>query len=84
MRAEAHQVGKTKHAQGVISDGNPMATEPMGEARWVEITEDSGGFLLLRYNDADECVGDTWHLTLAEAKAQAEFEYGISEAGWHD
>jgi hypothetical protein len=84
MRAEVRQVEKTKHAQGMILDGKPVATEAMGEAKWVEITEDSGGFVLLRYDDADEVVGDTWHLTLVEAKAQAEFEYGVSEAEWRD
>ena len=63
---------------------NPVALEPMGDAKWVEIREDAEGVFLLRYNSADECVGDTWHLTVAEAKAQAAFEYGVTEAEWRE
>lgn len=84
MRAEVHHSGKTKHAHGVLVDGEPVATGAMGDAKWIEISEDSGGFYLIRYNEAGECVGDTWHLTMGEAKGQAEFEYGVTAAEWRE
>jgi hypothetical protein len=82
MHAEVSQVGKTKHSKGMISDGKPVATVPLGETKRVEIMEDSGGFFLLRYDESGQGVGDTWHMTLAEAKAQAAFEFGVVEKDW--
>lgn len=56
--------------------------EKMAVASRVEISEEDGGIYLLRFSDSGECVGDTWHLYVAEAKSQARFEYGIPEEGW--
>lgn len=49
---------------------------------FVVIEEQEGAFSLLRYTRSGEFAGDTWHLTLDEAKAQAEFEYEIGACDW--
>ena len=35
--------------------------------------------MLYRYTDTGEFCGDTWHESLGDAFAQAEYEYGLSE-----
>lgn len=39
---------------------------------------------MLRYTDADEFCGDTWHECLEDAFSQAEFEYGLSESDFEE
>jgi hypothetical protein len=48
----------------------------------VEIAEARSGFFLFHYDANGQCVSDTWHATLVEAKEQAKFEFGIEDAGW--
>jgi hypothetical protein len=40
------------------------------------IVDDDPGAMLFRYTTAGEFGGDTWHPTVDQARAQAEFEYG--------
>jgi hypothetical protein len=35
----------------------------------------------MRYDALEDFAGDTWHLTIDEAKQQAEFEYGDAGLG---
>jgi hypothetical protein len=42
------------------------------------------GVFLFRYTAAGEFGGDTWHESIADAKAQAEFEYGDAVGGWFE
>src|SRR5690606_17290127 len=39
-------------------------------------------FLLFRFTETGEYAGDTWHQSIEEAKAQAEFEYGLAGDAW--
>jgi hypothetical protein len=48
----------------------------------VEVRTAVGGFYLMRMTGQGKCIFDTWHMTLAEAKAQAEYEYAIAETDW--
>jgi hypothetical protein len=45
----------------------------------IAIEREEGMFSLLRFNASGECVADTAHFSLAEAKAQATFEYELIE-----
>jgi hypothetical protein len=66
------------------------ATTPLGDATQlasaerVEIVDSEGGFLLVRYSASGEFVGDTWHVTVDEAKQQAKFEFEIDVADWKE
>jgi hypothetical protein len=42
------------------------------------------GFLLYRYTQDGRFAGDTWHLTLEDAKHQADFEFGESLGAWRE
>jgi hypothetical protein len=40
------------------------------------------GFMLYRYAQNGQFAGDTWHLTLDEAREQADFEFGEGLSPW--
>lgn len=42
------------------------------------------GVYLYRYRVDGECVGDTWHPTIDQAKEQATFEYGDLLQEWQE
>jgi hypothetical protein len=46
------------------------------------IADEDPGVMLFRYSAFGEVGGDTWHLTLADAQAQAAEEYGEALAPW--
>jgi hypothetical protein len=84
MRARVRGVtGATRHLVAGIEDGEFVNVEPQPVADWVEIEECAGGVLLLRWTDAGEFGGDTWHESTERAKDQARFEYEIEEEDWH-
>jgi hypothetical protein len=44
---------------------------------------DTGGVFLNSYNTADgHWLGDTWHLTIEDAKHQAEYQFGVLPDAW--
>lgn len=52
-------------------------------ASLVEIRVVSDGVFLLRYSDDGRFVGDTWHMSVEDAKDQAAFEFGASLGAWN-
>lgn len=48
------------------------------------IADKEPGAMLFRYTAHGEFGGDTWHPTIAEAQAQATFEYGEALLEWDD
>jgi hypothetical protein len=42
------------------------------------------GVFLLRLKDSGQCVGDTWHLSVEEAKEQAEIEFADHLSDWEN
>lgn len=47
------------------------------EVRYIAIEEQDGMFYVLRYDEHGTCVADTAHVSHAEARRQAEFEYEL-------
>ena len=87
LRATVREVtGLTIHSIGTIKDGLPVATEILPPAEWVEISSDdeSRGVSLFYFNKDGECFADGWHMTIDEAKRQANFEYGILSTDWQE
>jgi hypothetical protein len=72
---------------GTIVDGKmlPVAELPLPSRVEIEL---KGGrnepCMMLRYTDADEFCGDTWHETLKDALSQAEYEYGLVESDFKE
>ena len=69
------------HYIAKLQDGRPerVADLPSPDFVEIEFTQPGGACTLFRFTDGGEFCGDTWHETLAEAFAQAEYEYGLSE-----
>ena len=84
LRATVRNVtGNTTHLRGVrIADDLEVTTVP--DPKTVEVLEQNGSIYLLRFDEAGQCIADTWHETLEAAKAQASFEFGIEEGDWQD
>ena len=70
--------GKTRHyvteAEGVV----PIDVIPSQ----VEIRCQDVGVLLISIDGEGVEISDTWHLSVEEAKSQAEFEFGIVDDEW--
>jgi hypothetical protein len=74
--------GATDHRVLASDERGELTAERVPEPRYVAIVEQPHGWALLRFDDADACVADTWHPTLEDAKKQAQFEYEIEEGDW--
>jgi hypothetical protein len=87
VTAEAPPVAKrqTRHLVASIP-GESGQLVPHEELPWPKVLlirpGQEAGYLLYRYTREGEFAGDTWHLTLDEAKEQAEFEFGDGMAPW--
>ncbi len=74
----------TVHRKATVREGRVDEVERFPPAATVEIEHSSSGWLLLRYDDHGDCVGDTWHSTVEEAKRQAQFEFDIQIDDWQE
>ena len=68
----------TKHYRGLppAITGGKDQRELMKAPVLIAIEEKSDGVFLLRFGADGQLVGDTWHMTVEEAKQQARFEFG--------
>lgn len=83
MRALVKSItGKTEHYVASISVQGNIEGMEVDEPKTLELIDADNGYLLLRLNSNNECVADTWHASLAEAKSQAEFEYSVASKDW--
>jgi hypothetical protein len=56
----------------------------MGRAFFLVIEQKPDGVFLYRFDRAGECVGDTWHTSIAEAKDQASYEFEDRIHTWEE
>jgi len=72
-----HQsTGRTRHYFGTSE------LPPPRELRIVQYPEDPG-YYLLYFNESGEELTDTYHESMTQAMAQAEWEFGIQPGEWH-
>jgi hypothetical protein len=71
-----------RHAVAQQDSTGKLMTSNLPFATSLVIEPGENGVLLLRYNAAGEFCGDTWHLTVEEAKAQAKFEFEVESTVW--
>jgi hypothetical protein len=76
--------GNTRHSVAEVVDGRNVAYTSPPFPSWVEIVIENDEFWLFRLDEEGECVADTLHFTLDEAKRQANFEYGITSDEWFE
>lgn len=87
MRLQAQiskSTGNTQHSLGTIIDGEVTPLKQFSRPSYLEISDEDGGFYLLYFDHKGQCITDTWHQTLKDAKRQAEFEFEIEPEGWKD
>ena len=66
-------------------DGRPLPSPIRDVNMNFEITDDGGSNFLLIYCSEDKSLcGDTWHLSIDEAKKVAERSFGIGKSEWQD
>jgi hypothetical protein len=83
LRARVRRAtGATTHRWTRVRGDGSLETRTVDPPLAVEIENGESGFFLLHFNAAGECVADSWHATLEEAKEQAKFEYEIEEGDW--
>ena len=68
---------KVRHYRGLPPEltGGKDTRQKMGPALFLVIKEEKSGIFLYRYSANGNCVGDTWHMSVDEAKDQAAYEY---------
>src|SRR6267378_6616824 len=73
-----------KHYRGMPPEltGGKDTRQEMGPADSLMIEEMSDGVFLYRFDSKGECVGDTWHLNLEDAKCQASYEFEGVVLNW--
>ena len=77
FRAQIRKPGITEHS---VATGTGV--ERCNTPASLAIIAEDAGYYLLRNDAEGTCIADTWHLTLNEAKAQAEYEFGVRESDW--
>ena len=85
LRARVQRAtGATRHHRAHIEEGEVRKDEELPTPTSVEIQPAAGAFFLLGLDENGECLTDTWHQTLEQAKAQATHEFGIGEDDWEE
>lgn len=64
------------------SESVETAATKLPPAQILLLTEMSLGVYLFRFSEELYYAGDTWHQTIAEAKSQAIYEFGITDDVW--
>ena len=75
--------GASRHFAATVVDGQPVATFELPTPDFVEISAEGSGYFLFRLDSSGQCIADTWHQTLDEAKQAALEEYRIQLGDWH-
>lgn len=77
-------VQKSRHYEGFpLELSNREETRKLlGPAAFIAIQENSDGIFLYRFDRNGNVVGDTWHMTIEDAKHQADYEYGEAIEKW--
>ncbi len=77
---------KVKHYLGLPPEltGGYDTRQEMGSPAYLVIEAKPDGISLYRYDNEGNCVGDTWHMNVDDAKYQAEYEYGNLVGEWQE
>ncbi len=74
LKSDIHKIGEVRGGQV-----HAHADLPTPNRVEIEAASPLAPCMMYRYTDMGEFCGDTWHETLADAFAQARYEYGLSE-----
>lgn len=81
---ESSKMLKVGHYVGVPPSltGGEDTRKKLSNACFVVLEENKDGVFLYRYGARGESLGDTWHLSIEDAKHQAKFEFGERAEKW--
>ena len=84
--SEGTQSSNVKHYKGVPPEltGGEDTRKEMSSALLLVIENKSDGVFLYRFDAKGQCVGDTWHMSIEDAKDQATYEYEGFAMNWQD
>jgi hypothetical protein len=74
LKLDIHKIGEVRGGQV-----HARADLPTPNRVEIDAASPEAPCMMYRYTDMGEFCGDTWHETLADAFAQARYEYGLSE-----
>jgi hypothetical protein len=80
----ANTVSHVKHYRGLPPEvsGDEDSRSELAPAAFLLIEESKDGVFLNRFDVKSNCVGDTWRLSVDDAKHQASFEYTVDKDAW--
>ena len=84
--SEGSRSSNVKHYLGLppeLTDGEDARKEAHA-ALFLVIEGKPDGVFLYRFSAGGDCVGDTWHMSVDDAKHQAAYEYEGPELNWRD
>jgi hypothetical protein len=76
---------RVKHYQGLPPDLGAEEEQQRTLLPWPRVLlveEKPDGIFLFRFSQDGRFGGDTWHMSIQDAKAQAEYEYGDALGEW--
>jgi hypothetical protein len=79
-----NELPRVKHYKGMppeLTDGQDTRLQ-LGWPYILIIEQKPDGVFLFRFTKDGVCVGDTWHLSIDDAKRQAAYEYSNLLADW--
>ena len=72
----------THHAQLVRDEKGRVEISPIQGTVSLDIDVGDDGVFLLHRDTSGECIADTWHVSVEDAKQQALFEFLVQEDDW--
>jgi hypothetical protein len=75
---------ESRHFWGMPGGGQSDGRVRMKPASRLEIVQSEKEVFLYRYDSEGGFAGDTWHMSMEEAKEQARFEYPDAVLEWRE
>ena len=82
LKPEHRPTGKTRHYYGSPFSQEERVPVPPPSALEIVQYPDDDAYYLLYLDDSGNELTDTWHETINDAKAQAEFEFSVAPSEW--
>ena len=86
LLTELNQPLRVKHFKGMPPEltGGIDNREEFPRPRVLLIEHKTDGVFLFRFTEDGRPCGDTWHMSVDDAKSQALYEYGNSVSEWEE
>jgi hypothetical protein len=76
--------GVTRHYLAERDEHGKLEAKAIQSSSSLAIDVRDDGVFLLHLDEKGECVADTWHQSIEEAKEQARFEFLVQDGDWKE